>query len=577
MARSTSENPVDAYASDVVAGVVPAGKYHRLACVRHLKDREREAQAGFPYRFDWPAADRFLRFARNLRHYKGRQFAGQTFSPSPCQVFRLGSIFGWRHAVTGDRRFTTAYNELPRKTGKSFEAAAVAIYATFFEQEPGAEGYCIATKREQARRVFDDAKKMVKSSGLVSRIKVNASNLHREDTSSKLEPLGADADSTDGLNPHLIITDEFHAHKTRDLIDVMESATGARVNPLHFQITTAGDDLVSPCGDQHLYACQILDGVLEDDPSTLSFFAFIAHADDGDDPWSEETWKKANPHWGISVEPEDMRKLAAKAIKMPSAAAEFKQKRLNLWVNATAPCLSVEGWRKGQSSGLRTTFEASLTGQPCWVGIDLASKIDLCALSLVFPPTDVRRRWAVVQRLWTPADTLVDRAHRDRAPYGVWVDQGWLRTTPGTRIDHGALLAELRVLHARFQIRRIGFDPWHADKVIDDLKKEPWLSSPDESVLEVPQTFAGMSSACLRLQADILAGEVDAGGCPVTSWAASNAAGQTDGKDNLMFSKKKSRGRIDPVVSMTIGVALWLRNPPAEEPAYQVLVVGGRR
>jgi len=568
---------VDVYALDVVAGRVPAGKYHRLACVRHLKDREREDTPGFPYHFDWTQAARFLAFSRCLKHYKGRQFAGKQFEPSDCQVFRLGSIFGWRHTGTGYRRFTTAYNELPRKNGKTFEAAAVALYATFFEGESGAEGYTVATKRDQARRVFDDAKKMVKSSGLTSRIKASASNLHREETSQKLEPLGADADSTDGLNPHFIGTDELHAFKVRDLLDVMESATGSRVNPLHFQITTAGDDLVSPCGDQHTYACQILDGVLEDDPSTLSFFCFIAHADEQDDPWDEVTWQKANPHWGISVEPDDMRKLAAKAMKMPSAAAEFKQKRLNLWVNATAPCLSVEGWRHGQSAVARAVFEESLRGQPCWVGIDLASKIDLCSLSLVFPPTKERLKWAVIQRLWTPADTLQDRAHRDRAPYPVWVDQGWLQTTPGVRIDHNELIVALRQLRQVYQIQVIGFDPWHADKVIEDIKKEPWLSNPDETVLEVPQNPASLSSACLRLQADILAGEVDANACPVTSWSVSNTAGYMDGKDNLMFVKKKSRGRIDPVISMAIGLALWLKKPPAVEPTYTIAVFGGRR
>jgi phage terminase large subunit-like protein len=257
MVRRTDTNPVDEYARAIVGHQLPAGKYHRLACQRHLKDRDRECTPGFPYQFIWEkwrpdgkldhSAQRFFRFARLVRHYKGRQWAGQPFVPSPCQTFRLGSLFGWRHVETGARRFTTAYNELPRKNGKTFEAAIVAVYATFFEGEAGAEGYAIATKREQARRVFDDAKRLVLTSSLRSRgIAINASNLSREATACKFEPLGADADSTDGLNPHLIITDELHAHKNRDLLDVMESATGARLNPLHFQITTAGDNPVSP-------------------------------------------------------------------------------------------------------------------------------------------------------------------------------------------------------------------------------------------------------------------------------------------------------------------------------------------
>src|SRR5262245_50686959 len=357
---------LETYVRAVVDGQMPAGKYHRLACLRHLRDRAREATPAFPYRFEAPRADRFLRFAEKLTHYKG-EWAGQSIVLQPYQVFRLGSVFGWVHVETGLRRFRTAYNELPRKQGKSLEAAIVALYVAFFDGEPGAEGYTIATKREQAKIVFNDAKRLVERSGLRSRIEVLKANLHRDELAQKLEPLGADKDSTDGLNPHLIIVDEFHAQKDRGLLDVMETATGARRQPLNFQITTAGDDPLSPCGDQHDYACKILDGVIEDE----TFFAFMAHADPDDDWQDERTWEKANPNYRVSVKPEDMRALAQKAIHMPAAAASFKQKRLNLWVNATAPCLSVDGWRKGQS----TWAPEDLAHEPCYVGVDLSAKI----------------------------------------------------------------------------------------------------------------------------------------------------------------------------------------------------------
>lgn len=578
MSRSTDSNPVDRYASEVVAGRIPAGKYHRLACVRHLKDRAREHTPGFPFRFVWEERDehgrliqcavRFLEFARKMKHYKGRQFAGKFFDPTQCQVFRLGSIFGWRHVDTGLRRFTTAYNEVPRKQGKSFEEAVVAVYATFFEGEPGAEGYCIATKEKQAKIAFDAAKRLVKSSGLTDRIKVNAANLNRETFAQKLEPLGSDSDTTDGLNPHFVGVDELHAFKVRGLLDVMESATGARLNPLNFQITTAGDDPVSPGGDQHDYACRILDGVLEDDPSTISFFVFIAHADEDDDPWAESTWIKANPHWGGSVNPEDMRKLAAKAQKMPSAAAEFKQKRLNLWVNTLAPSLSVEGWRKGQSAWEWEDLEH----ESCWVGIDLSSKIDLCSVSLVFPPAPGRPKWRLIQRIWTPEDTLKERAHKDRAPYDIWVQQGWLNTTPGTSIRQQIIREELKQLRQRFDIEVVGFDPWHADRLMEQMQDEDgWTEG---QVMEVPQTFAALTSAESRFKAEVLAANIDARGCPVTGWAVSNVIDQTDGKGNILFSKKRSRGRIDPVKSATIGMSLYLRQPPIQEPEFQIMVVG---
>ena len=389
---------IDAYARDVVSGKVLAGKYHRLACERHQRDRDREGTRRFPYVFRLDRAERFFRFAQQLRHYKG-EWAGRCIELQPYQLFRLGSVLAWTHRDTGLRRFRASYHETTTQERQpSLEAAIVALYLTFFDGEAGGEGYCVATKRDQARIVFRDCQRLVQSSGLRSRIRVLKANLHREDTASKLEPLGADKDSTDGLNPNVVILDEAHAMKDRGMIDVTETATGARLQPHIFWITTAGSDLVSPCGDQHHYACQVLDGVITDD----TLFAFIAHADPEDDWTAEKTWRKANPNYGVSVKPEDLRALVAKAVRMPSAAPAVKQKRLNLWVNATAPWLSLEGWRAGQS---RWSVDL-MRGELCWIGVDLSSKIDLTAVVILFPPTETRRTWRVICHGLTPAATL---------------------------------------------------------------------------------------------------------------------------------------------------------------------------
>ena len=537
---------LDTYATDVVEGRIPAGRYHRLACARHLQDRARENTPGFPYRFEDAKADRFFRFTAKLKHYKGRQFAGKPIELTPNQRFRLGSVFGWRHVDTGLRRFTTAYNELPRKTGKSLEAALVAVYVTFFEGEAGAEGYCIATKRKQAEIVFNDARRLVRASGLSKRLKINAKSIVDEKSASSLQAIGGDASTTDGLNPFLIITDEMHAMRSRDLLDVMESATGARLSFLHYQITTAGDEPVSVCGDQHDYACKVLEGSLEDDESTLSFFAFIAHADVDDDPWDERTWIKANPHWGISINPEDLRKLAAKAKKMPSAAAEFKQKRLNIWVNGRQPWLSMEGWDKGQSDVDRETFLSELAGAECYIALDLSSKIDLAAIAALFPPSEDHPRWRIDLSAFTPEDTLEERQHRDRAPYDTWVEQGWLETTPGNRIDYDALLERVKELAAYYDVRAIGIDPWNAGNLVTDLQNEGF------QVIEVPQVFKHMTEPSKEFEAEVLDGAYDANGNPLMRWTVGNAVAATDGKDNKQPSKKRSAGRIDPVVAVII-------------------------
>lgn len=530
-------NVIDSYARAVVAGRVPAGTYHRLACQRHLRDRQREGQRNFPYVFDRARAERFFRFASQLKHYKG-EWAGQFIRLEPHQQFRLGSLFAWIHRDTGLRRFRTAYFEIPRKNGKSLEAAIVALYVAFFDKEPGAEGFIIATKREQARIVFNDCKRLVLSSGLRSRIGVLTANLHRDLTASKLEPLGADKDSTDGLNPNLVIIDEAHAMKQRGLIDVMETATGARRQPLIFWITTAGNDPVTPCGDQHDYACKVLDNVLTDD----TLFAFIAHADVDDDPWAESTWRKANPNYRVSVKPDDLKALARKAQHMPAAAAAFKQKRLNLWVNADAPWLSLEGWRRGQTAW----SAADMLGEPCWIGIDMSSKIDLTAVVVLFPPTLERLTWRMLAHCLTPADTLEERAHRDRAPYLQWAEEGWLLTNPGNRIDQAAVRELVEAAGDMFQVQQVGIDPWNAG----NLAKE--LEDAGLTVIEVPQNMAQMSGAAKEFEADVLDGLMDAGGNPLVTWTARNVVVQRDNKDNVYPTKKRSRGRIDPIVATII-------------------------
>jgi phage terminase large subunit-like protein len=552
-------HPIDAYARKVARGRgVLVGKYHRLACERHLRDRAHEATRAFPYRFVPPLADRFYRFAERLKHYKG-EWAGSYIVLEPHQLFRLGSVFAWVHVGTGLRRFRTAYNEIPRKNGKSLEAAIVALYLSFFDGEPGAEGYCIATKREQAKIVFNDCKQLVASSGLRSRIISLTANLHRDATASKLEPLGADRDSTDGLNPHCVTIDEAHAMKSRGMIDVMETATGARRQPVINWITTAGNDPVSPCGDQHDYACKVLDRVLVDD----TVFAFISHADEGDDWREERTWRKANPNYGVSVKPADLRALVNKAIHMPAAAAAFKQKRLNIWVNVDAPWLSMEGWRAGQS----TWDVEDLAGEPCYLGIDLSSKIDLTAVVLVFPPNGDRLSWRIVPWCLTPADTLEERAHRDRAPYLEWVAQGFLRTNPGNRIDQGVVLDLVKDATERFAVQQIGIDPYNAGNLATELEGEGL------EVVEIPQTMAHMSGPSKEFEADVLDGLIDAGGHPLMTWCVSNVVVQRDGKDNIYPVKKKSRGRIDPVIGALLARKLaTLQADP--EPEYQMFVFG---
>jgi phage terminase large subunit-like protein len=485
-----------------------------------------------------------------LKHYKG-EWAGKPVILRPFQVFRLCSVFGWVHRSTGLRRFRIAYNELPRKNGKSLEAAIVVLYATFFDGEPGAEGFCLATKREQARIVFNDARALVLSSGLRAVILPLTHTLSNLDTASKLEPISADSKTLDGLNAQVAVTDEFHAHPDRRLVDVVETSMGARRQPIHWQITTAGDSMQSPCGDQHMYAIEVLEQRVTDD----TFFAFIAAADEGDDWTDPATWAKANPNFGISLYPDYFRALVTKALAIPGAAAEFKQKHLNQWINAGTPWLSIDHYKKGQTAW---SFD-DMRGQVCYIGIDLASKLDLMAAAAVFPPTPERRSWRAWVWAWVPDEAIRERARRDRTPYDTWAELGELETVPGPRLSYRPVRALINQIKTTVTIEKIAIDPWHASEITEDLIAIDGF--PAESVVEVPQTYAGISAAALECEAAIVEALLDCAGRVVVEMAVGNAVVQRDGKGNLFPVKNRSRGRIDPLMAVIIGIAAALRAP----------------
>ena len=331
----------------------------------------------------------------------------------------------------------------------------------------------------------------------------------------------------------------------------METATGSRRQPVNFQITTAGVDPLSPCGDQHDYAVKILEGVLKDE----TFFAFIAHADPKDDPFAEKTWRKANPNYGVSVKPEDLRALATKAKGIPNAAAAFKQKRLNLWNQDAGSWLSLDGWRTGQSKW----DPRALAGRECYGGLDLSAKTDLTAFVLAFPPLIGERVWKYLLWALTPEETLDARAHRDRAPYRRWVESGVLRTNPGKRIDHGAVRDLVLEAGDRYDVLEVGYDSWNAGGLPKELEDEGF------TLTEVPQTMGQLSPPAKEFEADVLEGLVDFGGNPLALWSASNVVVIKDSKENIFPTKKKSRGRIDPIVAAII--ARKMAGAPPEEQA----------
>jgi phage terminase large subunit-like protein len=474
-----------------------------------------------------------------LKHSKGVH-AGQAFTLSPWQQFITGSLDGWKR-TDGKRRFRVAYEEIARKNGKSTFLAGTGIKTTFFDGEAGAEGYCAATKRDQARIVFDEMRRMVmRTPGLRSRIKAGASNLHQDATACKLEPLGADADTLDGLNVHFAAIDEVHAHKTRAVVDVIETATGARSQPLIVYITTAGYDRTSVCWELRNYSVQVLEGIFEDD----TWFAYIATIDEGDRWQDEAVWVKANPNLGISVNLDDLQRKAEKAKRLPTAQNAFRRLHLNEWTEQSERWLPLEEW---DACADAVDVEDGRNG---FIGLDLSSTRDLSSALLVFPDADGVLDLMPV--FWIPEQSIesgsVMRAERDKEQLRNWIEQGLIRATPGNVIDYDVIRRDLNELAERFMLREIAYDPWNATQLVTQLQGDGFECFP------LRQGFSSLSAPAKELEARVLSRRIRHGGHPVLRWMASNVAVEMDAAGNIKPSKKASTEKIDGIVALVIAL-----------------------
>jgi phage terminase large subunit-like protein len=383
-----------------------------------------------------------LFFRRFLRHSKGKGFAGKPFELLPWQWDQvIRPLFGWRRK-DGTRRFRKAYIEIPKKNGKSTLCAGLALYLLTKDGEPGAEVYSAAADRDQASIVFNEAANMVDASpALAPRCDVGkaAKRIVYPSTRSIYRALSADVPTKEGLNIHGLIFDELHAQKTWDLWNTLKYGGIAREQWLRIAITTAGYDKASICWQQHDYAEQVLSGRVEDD----EFFAYIAAADPDDDWKSPETWKKANPSYGVTIPADSFAADCKEAQQSPLVENTFKRYRLNIWTEQEVRWLQMDKW-----DACRGTVDLdSLVGQECFGGLDLSSTTDLSAFVLYFPESR-----AVLPFFWLPADSLHWRAKQSKVRVEPWTPQH-IELTPGNVIDYDVIRKRINGLSATYDIK----------------------------------------------------------------------------------------------------------------------------
>ena len=555
------------------------GKLERLCRERHARDLALAYPKGLPKDmrrtqhprglwFDPEEANRHCQFIeRFCRHSKG-EWAGTLIQLEDWQRDNLRAMFGWQRP-DGTRRFRIAYWEVPRKNAKSTTAAGVGLDLLGPDGEPGAEVYSSATKQDQAKIVHDAAVAMVKASPDLREVfALRRNNIFCAELGSKFAPLGADSNTLDGLNPHGNIVDELHAHKDRGVWDVLDTAMGARRQPLTFAITTAGIYEPESIGWQiHDHAVKVLEGVIEDD----AFFAYIAAADPGDDWTAPETWAKANPNLGVSVKESYLAAQCEKAKQQPSFQNTFLRLHLNIWTQQRDRWIPIEKWNACDDTPIDL---AAFAGRRCFAGLDLASKLDLTALGLIFPPLAPEDLWTAVCRFWCPEETIQERSRRDRVPYDAWVRDGWITATPGNVTDYDFIEAEVATLHQTLGIEQLAYDPWNATQVATHLQGILGTTPKGEArVVEVRQGYRSLSEPSKEFEKLVVSRRLAHGGNPVLRWMVANVAKREDPNQNIAPDKAASSDKIDGVVALIMALSRAIVEP-APAPPPTVWTVG---
>jgi phage terminase large subunit-like protein len=524
------------YAERVVSGEIVAGQLVKHACQRHLDDWNLRSAKGID--FDDKAAHDAIRFIELLKHSKG-EWAGRNLVLSDWQVFIVGSVFGW-YRDDGTRRFREAYTEVARKNGKTTLLAAIGLYLAFADGEPGAEVYSAATKRDQAKLCWSEARAMAGKNATLSRVLTftdSKSNMARLDTLQKFEPLGRDADTADGLNPHAAIIDELHAHPNRGMVDVLRTAVGARRNPLLWSITTAGAEQTSIWWEMREYAISVLDGTNVDDGT----FVYIATMDKGDD-WRDETlYQKGNPNLGVSVKLDALIAERDRANQIPAQQNAFRRLRLNEPTEQSERWIDMAQWDECADA------PTIAPGDALFVGLDLSSKIDLSGA--------VALRYAddgyvdVLCRFWRPEDSIHEAEKRDGVPYRMWAEQGYIELMPGTMIDPAMVAADLIDWLAEYEIREIPFDTWNAASAAARLEVE------GATIIGLAQGYATYSEPCHVMEGLLAAGLLRHGGNPVLRWMAGQMVVKHGPNDAIRPWKPHGSGlRNDGIVAMLMAL-----------------------
>lgn len=548
-------SPAFQYAEKVRSGEIKTGRKIKLAVERFYKWIDEAPESGFY--LDHKKGMRILNFFPSFINHTTGAMAGQRFHLQPFQAFTMYNIFAWVHTKTGTRRIRTVYDKRAKKNGKTAEMAGLALYCMSFDLEMEAQIYVGATKEAQAKLCWTQARQFIESPKANPALKAMGfrclqSEIQFAKTGSTMRALGGDSKTQDGINAHVSIIDEYHAHTSDAVKENLESSSVNRTQPITYHITTAGVNLASVCKNYEDAVIEVLQGDKTDD----RLWIMIHDLDDGDEWTEEQNWFKANPLLGSGLNYEGIRTEFQKAINQPSKIPNFKTKHLNMWVDAPTIWIPREIWLKNKVDEIpMEKFE----NFGSFAGLDLSTTTDLTAFIAMSEPDEEGDRY-VKTFIFCPEETIRTRSENDRVDYNVWANSGHLIKTPGATADYEEIETYISENYRPLNIQRIEADRWNCEFMAQNLVKK------NMNVSYFSQAINNMTTPTKQFEKLVYDGKIKHDGNPVLTWALSGCVIVEDASGNVKVHKGKSNyngKRIDPIIAliMALGGSLSPEEP----------------
>lgn len=538
------------YASDIKSGKIPAGKRIRQAVDRFYSWIETADQDGFW--LDHKSGMHIVNFYPTFINHTLGKLAGKPFHLAGFQAFTMYNVFAWKSKKDNLRRIKAVYDKRAKKNGKSAEMAGLALYCMSFEQEMEAQIYVGATKEEQAKICWKQAKMFIdspvanpwlKKIGFFCQQKV----IGNAKTGSTMQALGGDSKTQDGINSFLSIIDEYHAHKDDSVKENLESSSVQRSQPLLWHITTAGTNVQSACKRYEDSISEVLEGRVK-----MDHIWIMIHDLDADDDWEkEENWGKANPLLGQGLNIERIREEFENAKLQPSKIPNFKTKHLNMWVDAPTVWIPSEIWDQNKVDEIPIEKFTSLGS---FAGLDLSTTTDISAFVVLSEPDENGNRF-LKPWFFCPHENIDKRSRDDKVPYRYWMDQGWLIATPGNMIDYAYIEDVVLRNYSSHGIQRIEVDLHNSSYLITNL------AGIGANISGFSQGIVNMSFPTKEFEKLVYQGKIKHDGNPIMSWMLSGCITWSDANDNVKLHKGNSQRngrRIDGIVAavMALGGSL---------------------